>query len=35
MLETIVAQEGKLAPEAVAEYIAELKDQERYHRDVY
>ena len=35
MLEKIVAQEGKLAPDAVSEYIAELKDQDRYHRDVY
>jgi sulfite reductase (NADPH) flavoprotein alpha-component len=35
MLETIVGQEGKLSPEGVSEYMAELKDQERYHRDVY
>jgi sulfite reductase (NADPH) flavoprotein alpha-component len=35
MLETIVAQEGRLSPDAAAEYINELKDQHRYHRDVY
>ncbi len=35
MLETIVAQQGRLAPEAASEYVSELKDQERYHRDVY
>jgi sulfite reductase (NADPH) flavoprotein alpha-component len=35
MLETIVAQEGRLGAEAAAEYVSELKDQERYHRDVY
>ena len=35
MLEAIVRQEGKLAPDAATEYMQELKDQHRYHRDVY
>ncbi len=35
MLATIVAQQGRLDADAAAEYIAELKDQQRYHRDVY
>ncbi len=35
MLETIVAEEGRLAPDAVTDYMTELKDQHRYHRDVY
>ena len=34
-LHTIVEQQAKLSPEAITEYINTLKDQHRYHRDVY
>ena len=34
-LHTIVERQGNLAPEAAAEYIQALKDDHRYHRDVY
>lgn len=34
-LHTIVAQQGNLAREAATEYVQQLKDQHRYHRDVY
>jgi sulfite reductase (NADPH) flavoprotein alpha-component len=35
MLHTIVEQQGNLNREASVEYIQNLKDQHRYHRDVY
>jgi sulfite reductase (NADPH) flavoprotein alpha-component len=31
----IVAQEGRLASDGAEEYVAHLKEQHRYHRDVY
>jgi len=31
----IVAREGGMSAEGVEEYVAQLKDQHRYHRDVY
>jgi len=31
----IVAREGGMSAEGVEEYVAQLKDQNRYHRDVY
>ncbi len=34
-LHTIVAKQGSLAPEATIDYVQALKDQHRYHRDVY
>lgn len=34
-LHTIVERQGNLAAEAAAEYIQALKDDHRYHRDVY
>ena len=34
-LHVIAEQQGQLDTEAAAEYIRELKDQHRYHRDVY
>jgi len=34
-LHTIAEQQGQLDGEAAAEYIRELKDEDRYHRDVY
>ncbi|HZY71529.1 MAG TPA: flavodoxin domain-containing protein [Edaphobacter sp.] len=34
-LHTIVAEQGRLDAEAAAEYIQTLKDDHRYHRDVY
>lgn len=35
MLHTIVQQQRGCAPEVAAEYVHQLKDQHRYHRDVY
>ena len=35
MLHTIVEQQGGLSSEAAVEYVQNLKDQHRYHRDVY
>jgi sulfite reductase (NADPH) flavoprotein alpha-component len=35
MLHTIVQQQGGLANEAAIDYVHNLKDQHRYHRDVY
>jgi sulfite reductase (NADPH) flavoprotein alpha-component len=35
MLHTIVEQQGRLNSEAAADYVQSLKDQHRYHRDVY
>jgi sulfite reductase (NADPH) flavoprotein alpha-component len=34
-LHRIVEQQGNLAHEAASEYVQQLKDQHRYHRDVY
>lgn len=34
-LHTIVEQQGGMNPEAVQEFVQGLKDQHRYHRDVY
>ena len=34
-LHTIAEQQGHLTREAAVEYVRELKDQNRYHRDVY
>jgi sulfite reductase (NADPH) flavoprotein alpha-component len=34
-LHTIVAEQGRLDAEAAAEYVQALKDDHRYHRDVY
>jgi sulfite reductase (NADPH) flavoprotein alpha-component len=34
-LHTIAEQQGRLTREAATEYIQQLKDQHRYHRDVY
>jgi sulfite reductase (NADPH) flavoprotein alpha-component len=31
----IAAQEGRMSIEAAEDYVAQLKDQHRYHRDVY
>jgi sulfite reductase (NADPH) flavoprotein alpha-component len=31
----IAEEQGQLDTESAAEYIRELKDQHRYHRDVY
>jgi len=31
----IIEQQGKMSSEAAAEYVQTLKDQHRYHRDVY
>jgi sulfite reductase (NADPH) flavoprotein alpha-component len=35
MLHTIVEQQGGLNNEAAVDYVQNLKDQHRYHRDVY
>jgi sulfite reductase (NADPH) flavoprotein alpha-component len=35
MLHTIVAQQAGLSSDAASEYVNQLKDQHRYHRDVY
>ena len=35
MLHTIVQQQGGLPREAAIDYVHDLKDQHRYHRDVY
>ncbi len=35
MLHTIVEQQGGLNREAAVDYVQSLKDQHRYHRDVY
>ena len=35
MLHTIVEQQGGLNSEAAVDYVQNLKDQHRYHRDVY
>ncbi len=35
MLHTIVQQQGGLPREAAIDYVNDLKDQHRYHRDVY
>ena len=34
-LHTIVAGQGSMSPEAAGEYMHSLKEQHRYHRDVY
>jgi sulfite reductase (NADPH) flavoprotein alpha-component len=34
-LHHIVAQQGNLDAEAATEYVQTLKDDHRYHRDVY
>ena len=34
-LHTIVEQQGGMNPEAAQEFVQRLKDQHRYHRDVY
>jgi sulfite reductase (NADPH) flavoprotein alpha-component len=34
-LHTIVEQQGSLNPEAATEYIHQLKENHRYHRDIY
>ena len=34
-LHKIVEQQGRMNPEAAAEFVQTLKDQHRYHRDVY
>jgi sulfite reductase (NADPH) flavoprotein alpha-component len=34
-LHTVIEQHGGLAKEAAAEYVQQLKDDHRYHRDVY
>ncbi|MCU1320732.1 MAG: sulfite reductase, alpha subunit (flavoprotein) [Acidobacteriaceae bacterium] len=34
-LHSIVEQQGRLDPEAATDYVQTLKDQHRYHRDVY
>lgn len=34
-LHTIVEQQGRLQPEAAKDYVQTLKEQHRYHRDVY
>ena len=34
-LHTIVEQQGQLDTEAAKDFVATLKDQHRYHRDVY
>ena len=34
-IQTIVAQEGDMSTEAAEEYVHSLKEQHRYHRDVY
>ncbi len=34
-LHTIVEQQAGLPREAAIEYVQQLKDQHRYHRDVY
>jgi sulfite reductase (NADPH) flavoprotein alpha-component len=34
-LHRIIEQQGGLPPEAANEYVQQLKDQHRYHRDVY
>lgn len=34
-LHDVIAEHGKLSPEAAAEYVQELKKQKRYSRDVY
>jgi sulfite reductase (NADPH) flavoprotein alpha-component len=34
-LHTIVEQQGKMDPEAASEFVQTIKDQHRYHRDVY
>jgi sulfite reductase (NADPH) flavoprotein alpha-component len=35
MLHSIVEQQGGCNGEAAVEYVQTLKDQHRYHRDVY
>ncbi|HTF61794.1 MAG TPA: sulfite reductase subunit alpha [Edaphobacter sp.] len=35
MLHTIVQRQGSLSADAANEYVQQLKDQHRYHRDVY
>jgi sulfite reductase (NADPH) flavoprotein alpha-component len=34
-LSTIVEKEGAMSPDSAQEYISSLRDQHRYHRDVY
>jgi len=34
-LHTIVAQQAGVPRQAATEYVQQLKDQHRYHRDVY
>jgi sulfite reductase (NADPH) flavoprotein alpha-component len=34
-LHTIVEQQGEMDAQAAQDYVEELKDQHRYHRDVY
>jgi sulfite reductase (NADPH) flavoprotein alpha-component len=34
-LHKIVEQQGNMTAEAAAEFVQTLKDQHRYHRDVY
>jgi sulfite reductase (NADPH) flavoprotein alpha-component len=34
-IHSIAQQQGNMSREAAAEYVSNLKDQHRYHRDVY
>ncbi len=34
-IQTIVAQEGDMSTESAEDYLHSLKEQHRYHRDVY
>jgi sulfite reductase (NADPH) flavoprotein alpha-component len=34
-IQTIVAKQGGMSTEAAEEYVHSLKEQHRYHRDVY
>jgi sulfite reductase (NADPH) flavoprotein alpha-component len=34
-IHTIAEEQGHLDPEAAREFVSSLKDQHRYHRDVY
>jgi sulfite reductase (NADPH) flavoprotein alpha-component len=34
-LHSIVATQGAMSPQAADEYVQTMKDEHRYHRDVY
>jgi sulfite reductase (NADPH) flavoprotein alpha-component len=34
-IHTIAEEQGNLDKEAASEYVLQLKDQHRYHRDIY